>query len=96
MNLFPTLFLSHGAPDLPIREGAVTHFLKSLSQQLPQPEAILVISAHWHGNPLQVSATPLPKIFDDFSGFNESLYHLIYPAPGSPEISNRIARLLFQ
>jgi 4,5-DOPA dioxygenase extradiol len=48
MNSLPALFISHGAPDLPIRNGAVTHFLKSLHQQFPKPKAILVISANWH------------------------------------------------
>ena len=47
MNSLPALFVSHGAPDLPIRDGAVTHFLKSLHRQFPKPQAILVVSAHW-------------------------------------------------
>ncbi|MDJ0705371.1 MAG: class III extradiol ring-cleavage dioxygenase [Leptolyngbyaceae cyanobacterium MO_188.B28] len=96
MNPFPTLFISHGAPDLPIREGAVTHFLKSLSQQLPKPKAILMVSAHWNAEPLKVSATPNPKTYHDFSGFPEALYQLHYPAPGSPEMADRVVRLLSQ
>ncbi len=96
MNPLPTLFLSHGAPDLPIREGAVTHFLKSLSQQFPEPKAILVISAHWNGEPLKVSATLNPKTYHSFSGFPEALYQLNYPAPGSPELANRVVQLLAQ
>lgn len=96
MNSLPTLFLSHGAPDLPMRESAVTHFLKSLSQQLPQPKAILVISAHWNAEPLRVSAAPNPKTHHDFSGFPEALYRLNYPAPGSPKLADRIVQLLTQ
>lgn len=92
----PTLFLSHGAPDLPIRAGAVTHFLKSLSQQLPRPKAILVVSAHWNALPLKVSATPNPKTHHDFAGFPEALYRLNYPAPGSPELADRIVQRLTQ
>jgi 4,5-DOPA dioxygenase extradiol len=45
MDTLPTLFLSHGAPDLPLRDGAVTEFLQSLHQQFLKPKAILVISA---------------------------------------------------
>lgn len=96
MTPFPTVFLSHGAPDLPIREGAATHFLKSLSQQLPRPKAILVISAHWNSEPWAVSATPSPKTYHDFSGFPEALYQLNYPAPGSPELANRVVDCLAQ
>ena len=96
MSPFPTLFLSHGAPDLPIREETVTHFLRSLSQQFPKPDAILVVSAHWHGEPLKVSATLNPDTYHDFSGFPEALYQLKYPAPGSPALANRIAQLLIR
>lgn len=96
MSSLPTLFLSHGAPDLPIREGAVTHFLKSLSQQFPEPKAILVISAHWNAEPLRVSTTPFPKTYHDFSGFPGALYQLHYPAPGSPALAERVVQLLTQ
>ena len=48
MTSLPAIFVSHGAPDLPIRDGAVTHFLKLLMQRFQKPKAILVISAHWH------------------------------------------------
>lgn len=96
MKPLPTLFLSHGAPDLPIREGVATHFLKSLSQQFPMPKAILMISAHWHAKTFSVSATPHPQTYHDFSGFSEVLYQLNYPAPGSPELADRVVQLLSQ
>jgi 4,5-DOPA dioxygenase extradiol len=96
MNNLPAIFLSHGAPDLPIREGAVTNFLRSLHQQFPQPKAILVISAHWHSDPPMVSTARQPKTIHDFSGFPEVLYHLSYPAPGAPDLAERVVTLLTQ
>lgn len=96
MTNLPTLFLSHGAPDLPIRDGPVTHFLSTLHQQIPHPEAILVISAHWLTQVPQISAADYPKTLHDFSGFPESLYQLQYPAPGAPDLSKRVATLLQQ
>ena len=66
MNGLPTLFISHGAPDLPIRDGAVTHFLKSLHQQFPKPKAILVISAHWDTAEPTVSKAVRPQTIYDF------------------------------
>jgi 4,5-DOPA dioxygenase extradiol len=96
INRQPTIFLSHGAPDLAIREGAVTHFLRSLHQQIPKPKAILVISAHWLTDSPMVSAAQHPRTIYDFSGFPEELYHLNYPAPGAPELADRVVSLLAQ
>ncbi|NJN85860.1 MAG: dioxygenase [Leptolyngbyaceae cyanobacterium SL_7_1] len=96
MNSLPTLFLSHGAPDLPLRQGATTKFLRSLHQHLPKPTAILVISAHWHATVPTVSTAPHPRTIYDFSGFPDSLYQLRYPAPGAPQLADRIVHLLAQ
>jgi 4,5-DOPA dioxygenase extradiol len=96
VNSLPALFISHGAPDLPIRDGAVTHFLKSLHQQFPKPKAILVISAHWHTAEPTVSKAVQPQTIYDFGGFPDAVYQLNYPAPGAPELADRIVSLLAQ
>jgi 4,5-DOPA dioxygenase extradiol len=95
-NALPAVFISHGAPDLPIRDGAVTHFLKSLAQQFPRPEAILVVSAHWNSDLPVVSAAKEPRTIHDFSGFPQALYQVEYPAPGAPELADRVVKLLNQ
>jgi 4,5-DOPA dioxygenase extradiol len=96
MDTLPTTFLSHGAPDLPIRDGAVSQFLRSLHQLFPKPKAILVISAHWNSDTPMVSAAIQPRTIYDFSGFPEQLYQLSYPASGAPELSDRVVDLLLQ
>ncbi len=94
MDTLPTIFLSHGAPDLAIRDGVATKFLRSIHQQFPKPKAILVISAHWNAASPTVSAAKQPRTIHDFSGFPEKLYQLGYPALGAPELSDRVVSLL--
>ena len=44
----------------------------------------------------RVSAVVAPRTIHDFSGFPAALYKLNYPAPGSPELADRIITLLNQ
>ncbi len=96
MTVLPTIFLSHGAPDLPIRTGAAPDFLRSLRHMISLPEAILVVSAHWHADRPLVSSANQPKTIHDFSGFPETLYQLHYAAPGAPDLADRVVTLLTQ
>ncbi len=43
----PSLFVSHGAPTLPLTDTPARAFLKELGGMIARPKAILVISAHW-------------------------------------------------
>src|SRR5512145_527033 len=45
----PTLFVSHGAPSLPLEPDEPAHrFLAGLGRQFPEIAAVLCISAHWN------------------------------------------------
>jgi 4,5-DOPA dioxygenase extradiol len=96
MDTLPSIFLSHGAPDLPMRTGVATDFLRSLSHHVSSPKAIVVISAHWFSDVPTVSAAVSPRTIHDFSGFPQFMYQLNYPAPGSPDLANRVVSLLTQ
>jgi 4,5-DOPA dioxygenase extradiol len=82
MSSIPSIFISHGAPDLPLQSGASPDFLKQLSQSIPTPQAILVISAHWSTPQPTVGMAAKPSTIHDFSGFPKALYDMHYPAPG--------------
>lgn len=95
MSTLPSLFVSHGAPNLVLGTTPARQFLSGLGSLLPQrPEAIVMVSAHWETATPTVSAPLINETIHDFGGFERELYTLRYPAPGSPETAHRIASLL--
>src|SRR5258708_17250011 len=84
---FPAVFVSHGAPTLPIEASPAREFLSGLGRTLGKPEAILVVSAHWENGEAAVSAVARPETIHDFFGFPQQLYLLAYPTPGAPEVA---------
>jgi aromatic ring-opening dioxygenase catalytic subunit (LigB family) len=101
---FPTFYLSHGGGPWPyMQEEARRPFarLETSLRQLPrelaaEPEAILVISGHWEERDLAVMAGAAPPMVYDYGGFPPELYHIRYPAPGSPRMAARVLSLLQQ
>jgi len=92
--MLPSLFLSHGAPTLPLTDTPARDFLSGLGGSLPRPKAILVVSAHWETGRPAVNAVAWNETIHDFYGFPRALYDLRYPAPGSPQLAEDIASRL--
>ncbi len=90
----PALFLSHGAPTLPLTNTPARAFLSGLSGMIARPKAILVISAHWETSVPTVSAVDRSETIHDFRGFPRALYEMRYAAPGSPSVAARASDLL--
>lgn len=78
----PSLFISHGAPDLPLSDCLARGFLSKLGQQLRPPKAILVISPHWMTSIPTLSTALEMSAIHDFGGFSTALSQLRYNAPG--------------
>jgi 4,5-DOPA dioxygenase extradiol len=97
-NKAQMVYFSHGGGPLPIlgdaSHKAMVEFMTQLPAQLTKPEAILVISAHWEESAATLMGAPNPMLFYDYYGFPEEAYQITYPAPGGPELANRIAGLL--
>lgn len=92
----PVIFVSHGAPTLPLDDVPARAFLIELSRKLPRPNAIVVASAHWEADRPSITAGEAPETIHDFFGFPKPLYDLLYDAPGSPALAERVAALLRQ
>ena len=90
----PTLFLSHGAPTLPIDPSLPSGGFPTLSAQLPRPSSVLMLSAHWGTLQPVASTSTQPETIHDFYGFPRALYEIQYPAPGAPDVARRAAALL--
>ena len=94
MNYIPPVFISHGSPMLLLEPGRAGPAWRALAQDLPQPRAILAVSAHWNTAAPAVSATLQPETIHDFFGFPQSLYELDYLPPGAPDLAAEVAALL--
>jgi aromatic ring-opening dioxygenase catalytic subunit (LigB family) len=102
----PTLYIPHGGGpcffmDWSLTGGpaetwdATAAWLRGLAETLPaRPRAIVVISGHWEEHAFTATATAAPGMIYDYTGFPPHTYRLQYPAPGAPELAQRIVRLL--
>ena len=90
----PTLFISHGGPNVVTDPSPAHDFLKNLSAYVPRPDAIVIASAHFEAPGPTVIRDPAPRMIYDFGGFSPELYEMVYPAPGHPELADTVADLL--
>jgi 4,5-DOPA dioxygenase extradiol len=89
----PSLFVSHGAPTLPLDDVPARDFLRDLGRRIGRPSAIVVASAHWDTEAPQTNAVAANATIHDFHGFPAPLYQLRYDAAGDARLAGEIAAM---
>jgi aromatic ring-opening dioxygenase catalytic subunit (LigB family) len=101
----PTFFIPHGGGPCFFMDWSpigpkdtwdrIAAFLEGLDASLPaRPKALLVVSGHWESPIARITSSRKPSLIYDYSGFPAHTYALTWPAPGAPELAERVQKLL--
>lgn len=93
-ELMPIVYVAHGGGPLPLMGDpdhlALTEYMMHFARRFPTPKAIIVVTAHWEAANISLTGSTNPSMLFDYYGFPPETYQLDYPAPGSPELAQRI------
>jgi len=93
-QLMPVLFIGHGSPMNGIEDTIFSRNWTQMAKDIPTPNAVLVVSAHWLSRGTKITAMDFPKTIHDFGGFPPELFAVQYPAPGNPILAKETAGLI--
>lgn len=91
--MIPSYFFAHGAPSIVLEQNDYTDFIKNFAANTTRPKAIVLFSAHWEQPTQTVSNVDTYGTIYDFSGFQDELYRITYPAKGDRELCAQIQSL---
>lgn len=91
-----TIYISHGGGPLPLMNDPghieMTKNLQHLAKILPKPDAIVIFSAHWESDILEITSAAKPNLIYDYYGFPAETYKIQYPAQGHPALAAQVAQ----
>ena len=90
----PAVFFGHGNPMNALQQNPWTEGWRRIGAAMPQPQAILSVSAHWYVPGVAVTGMDAPRTIHDFGGFPRELFEVRYPAPGRRALADRVRSLL--
>jgi 4,5-DOPA dioxygenase extradiol len=90
----PSLFISHGAPDLALHPSPARDFLTLLGRRIRKPDAIVIASAHDEAEGVVVRAPQRFRTSHDFGNFDRRLFEMRYEPAGAEEVADEALRML--
>ncbi|KAG4410677.1 hypothetical protein IFR04_016188 [Cadophora malorum] len=96
--LAPAVFFTHGAGPLPALDepenAPIGAFLRSFEPQFDGVKGIVIFSAHWSNEEVNISSGASPELYFDYHGFPPAAFEFRYPAPGNPSLAAEVKDLL--
>lgn len=78
-----------------LTESMRTKVPKVLRLNTPEaPRAIVLVTAHWETDVVTISNGVSPKLYYDYYNFPKDAYEFKYPAPGEPDVAQKVADAL--
>lgn len=77
-----------------IEDNEFSRAFQALGRSLTTPKAIVCVSAHWYVPGVHTTAQVKPPTIHDFGGFPKALFDMQYPAPGDPQLGERVGQLV--
>lgn len=90
----PVVFVGHGSPMHALEDDRYSEGWKVMVADMPKPEAILAISAHWYTSGTFINAEVNPRQVFDAYGFPKEFYEISYRPSGSPVLALETCELL--
>ncbi len=94
MAKMPVIFVGHGSPMNAIEDNTYTRGWREMAKKIPNPKAIISISAHWYTKGTKTMNEETPKTIYDMYGFPKELYEIIYNPPGNPRLAETAKKLI--
>lgn len=94
VKMFPTLFISHGAPNTILKACHTRKSLRSFASKLDKPKYIVVISSHWVSPSIEMINPKTNALMYDFYGFEKELYEFTYDIASDEATSKHLLNRL--